>query len=249
MKPKWIEALSPRDRLELAGKKVEAMLDVAIELVHLHATNQLICYSDLLKRQIPRSYAGVAFRIFSKALLQRELAAVCTFWDSCAEHRNSVPTVVELIDDERVKQLVYRRKMQEIRGGRHLSAEDDDPKLLAWVTELSDRDALASASRRSSLLTETVARARSVVESEVLQAARDFRNGSLSHNLSPEARQFPQMHSKYGDEGHLLETSQDVLEDLNLVTRSASYDWQGTWRIAERNAAALWSACTLKVLE
>ena len=68
------------------------MLDVAIELVHLHESNRLIAYDDRLKGQIPLSHAGVAYRVFSRGLVQREMIGVCTFWDSASSDRNSIPT-------------------------------------------------------------------------------------------------------------------------------------------------------------
>jgi hypothetical protein len=180
IKQSWIHQLSPLERLESAGKKVEAMLDVAIDLVHLHASNQIVCYSPLLSSQIPLSHAGVAFRIFSKALLQRELSSVCTFWDACREDRNSIPTVVELIDDDSVRDAILERKQREAKRGRSLSAEDDDPELIEWLTKLSDDEAAASAVRRVRLAEEVVHDARSYYDNDVLRAARDFRDRHLA---------------------------------------------------------------------
>jgi hypothetical protein len=248
-KQSWIDQLSPLERLLCAGKKVEAMLDLAIDLVHLHASNQIVCYSPLLSSQIPLSHAGVAFRIFSKALLQRELSSVCTFWDACREDRNSIPTVVELIDDDSVRDAILERKLREATEGRSLSAEDDDAELLEWITKLSDDEAVKSAARRVKLAQEVVQDARSFYDNDVLRAARDFRDRHLAHNLSSDAVQFPELKSKYGDEGKLLLFSQSILDKLDLATRNSSYDWSGTWRIAERNAKALWSGCKLNILE
>jgi len=238
--PQWLRQLSAEQRLSKAENKVEAMLDTAIDLVHLHASNRIICYSDQISRQIPRSDAGVTFRIISKALLQRELSGVCTFWDDCGQHRNSIPTVMALMDSDDVRELVRERKLRIGTSGRQLSAEDDYPELLQWITNLSDKQLVNAADKRTHLLEEAIQEATAFVDSDVLRAARDSRSSYyLAHNLSSESRQFPDLRSRYGDERRMLEATQPILEKLNLACRNSSYDWEGTWRIATRNAEAL----------
>lgn len=245
----WVARMSAEERLAAADTKIQRMLDLCIELVHLHECNKIVAYENRLKGQIPRSFAGVSYRVFSKALVQRELIGVCTLWDSVREDRNSIPTVCTLLDSEDVRDEVLDRKRKAALMGRHLSAQGDDPELLAWVTAVSDRDNEERAVQRANLLPSVVERARELERSDIMKAARDFRDLHLAHNLADSAKKSPELSARYGDEGRLLEASIPILQDLNLVARSSSYDWSGTWRIARRNAEALWYGCTFEVLE
>jgi len=158
-------------------------------------------------------------------------------------------TVLALLDSDEVRAAIQVRKIRKATEGRSLSAENDHPELLDWITKLSDADIEASASRRVALLHDTIKVAEEFAESSLLRAARDFRDARLAHNLSSVARKFPDLDSKFGDEGKVLEATLPILDSVNLVARNSSYDWSGTWKIAKKNAEALWLGCRLNVLE
>lgn len=245
----WFNSLSVAERITQATAKVEAMIDELIEIAHLDACNRIIVHSDRLKSQIPRSYAGVAYRIFSKALLQREMAGICTLWDPPARDRNSLPTVAALIDCDGVRELVEERKRQEATEGRHLDAESNDSEMLAWITELSDEDIAKTSKKRARLLDEAVAEIGRIEASDLLRAARDFRDIRLAHNLSTDAKKYPSLNARVGDESQLLSLTVPILNRVDLVVRSSTFDWESTLRIAKRNAESLWHGCRFNVRE
>lgn len=214
----WFNSLSASERITQATAKVEAMIDHLIEIAHLDACNRIIVHSDKLKSQIPRSYAGVAYRVFSKALLHREMVGICTLWDPPARDRNSLPTVAALIDCDGVREFVEERRLREATEGRHL-------------------------------LDEAVAEIGRIEASDLLRAARDFRDIKLAHNLSTDARRHPSLNARVGDESQLLSLTVPILNRVDLVVRSSTFDWESTLRIAKRNAEALWHGCRFNVLE
>jgi hypothetical protein len=69
--------------------------------------------SDILSKQIPRPRAANAFNIFREAMHQIEVVRLCALWDAVTIDRESIPTAVELVDDEAVIELILERTRAE----------------------------------------------------------------------------------------------------------------------------------------
>ena len=61
-------------------------------------------YSDIFAKQILPCYAAHAFNVFRKAMFQIEIVRLCALWDKAklSLERETIPTVIELIDDPAV---------------------------------------------------------------------------------------------------------------------------------------------------
>lgn len=246
--PSWIARLTVEQRLAEAQTKTAAVLDGLIAVVHLHANNQLIQYTDVLSRQIPRSFAGNAYRLFTGELMRAELMRLCALWDSPSADRNSLPTIVSLLDDD-VLQLIQTQAIGLRKSNRQLSADHDDPQLMSWVEDMSDRFAQEDARDAVAAAREGMQLVHEACSSDALSSIRDYRDIYLAHLLDPRAKRRPDLPAKYGDETKLLKVTRKALDLLNLGVRGSSYLWDDTDIYAERNAKALWEGVTIKVLE
>jgi hypothetical protein len=67
------EGLPESQRIPVAMKKMDRVLDHAISLAALHENNAIVVFSSILAEQIPRSYAANAFNVFQYAMRDFEL--------------------------------------------------------------------------------------------------------------------------------------------------------------------------------
>ncbi|WP_404400633.1 hypothetical protein [Pelagibacterium halotolerans] len=218
-------------------------------MVHLHANNQLLQYTKTINSQIPQSYAGNAYRVFTIELMRGEVLRLCSLWDKPGEHRNSLPTIARLVDCQHVRDMIQKRAVDNRLRGRSISADHDDPELIEWQRQMSDASAREDASERLAALGDGIRQVEVGLKSDLLAALVDFRDTTLAHSLEPNARKAPDLKARYGDETKLLSLTQAALDALNLGIRGSSFMWEDTYAYATRNARALWRGVTFKVLE
>ena len=96
------ESLGKPARIELAKDKMPRVLDHILYLLELHANNAYVVYSSLLSSQIPQSFGANAFNIFRRSMHQFEIVRLCALWDSADSAKENIPTVIELIDDAKI---------------------------------------------------------------------------------------------------------------------------------------------------
>src|SRR4051794_11661522 len=96
------ENLSLSERIELAKEKTARVVDHLSYLLELHENNAIVVYSPTLSSQIPTSHAANAFNVFQRGLHQFEVVRLCALWDRAEPEKESIPTIIELVDDENV---------------------------------------------------------------------------------------------------------------------------------------------------
>ena len=159
----------------------------------------------------------------------------------------SLPTFAALIDDEGVLAAIHDHAVENSRAGRHVSDEAaSDPELARWLEEMMVNNVVQSVEERDAQLRDAISAIRNTAESDLLRAARDFRNTFLAHALTE--KQHPQLTTQYGDERLLLEKTVPIVDDLYLSVSQSGFDWSGAKDISKRYAEALWHGCTFEVL-
>src|SRR5450755_1080908 len=93
------EKMDIPSRIQAAKNKTERVVEHLLYLVALHESNAIIVYSEKLSSQIPKSYAANAFEVFRSGIHQFEIVRLCALWDSAAEEKENIPTIIELIDN------------------------------------------------------------------------------------------------------------------------------------------------------
>ena len=197
----WPENLTAVERTDRAAQAIEQMVDNMIALLQVHASNQLIFFTDTLSKQVPRSKAAHAYLSFSYTMLKSELASICTFWDSASSDRNSLPTVSKLVDDADVQAEIRRRLYELQKNNTTFSGDAEFLKALEDAAEADAKRYADNAVRSAATAIRETAR---VAGSDLYKAVLDFRNIHIAHSLTEAARQAPALAAKYGDEQKLL---------------------------------------------
>jgi hypothetical protein len=100
--PPWISELNPDQRIECAKHKVERAFEHLQVLLLLHENSAIVVYSPMLSSQVGRSYAANAFNMLQGAVHGFEIVRLCALWERTGRDRESIPTIVDLIDDAEI---------------------------------------------------------------------------------------------------------------------------------------------------
>jgi hypothetical protein len=243
-------------RIDLAKAKMERVLDHFLYLLELHANNALVVYSPILSSQITPSFAANAFNVFQRSMHQIEIVRLCALWDGPDAAKENIPTVIELIDDNAIIDMLAEETRQHwAKAPIHLFNAADDPKLNAAEQEAVKRAELEfgdeQASRAKSELQQAIAEARSIFGSPRLASVMDIRDKHHAHALETTRRekQGPVASMKYGDETALLDLSVSIVERLFCWVNGKSFSIAVSRRIDEENATALWDGCKFDNLD
>jgi hypothetical protein len=204
--------------------------------------------------QIPKSFAANAFNVFERSMHEYEIVRLCALWDRAELDKESVPTIIDLIDDEQVLAALADEVRQHWNGKGVDLNPSDDPELRRIEQEAiaasETRFANEQAAKVDLELREAIANARRIIESPQLNSLRNLRDKHLAHSLSATHREKnrPVAPMKYGDETELLEASIPIIERLCCWVRGVSFDVADSREVDRSNAEALWKGCTFKVL-
>lgn len=241
----------------MARERTERLVDHAIALDQIHQSNQVVLYTDALSGQIPRSYAGHAFRQFQRSMYEFELIRLASMWDKPGGDRFSIPTVARLVDDPAVIAAASEQTRARYAdpGPVHINAEDAPAAVLEDFRRIilheRQRAAVERATACTNELRQAIQRCAEVVASQEFHALRTLRDHAIAHNLrlpppgdpaAPEAW-------RYGGETDLLRDTIVVVNLLHGALHGSSFDWDDMRRQHERNSAHLWEHCTFGVPE
>jgi hypothetical protein len=227
--------LTVEERVALAKQRTEKVVDHLRESILMHEANAIVVYSPTLAKQIPTSYAAHAFIQFQRSMHFFEIVRLCALWDPASRDRESVPTVVQLVDRPNVK--------KELAARIHSH--------WAQRPEWDQKFGAERATRDIELLERTIERAREVQTSERLRSVKTMRDESLAHSLTAtrlENRE-PVAPMKYGDERWLFDESLAVVDGLHTVINGSNFMWENARETARRNSRTLWEGCRFTIKE
>lgn len=225
-------------------------MDHTRELISAAENNAIVLYSDRISSQIPRSYAANAFNDFQRGLHYFHLVRLCALWDTARLGRESVQTVVSLVDDIEVRNalaeatFVYHSTLAEPRSLTPTRDPTEADILSRHWAKYRVRRAEEEKAKVQRWLAFAIGVAPKVERCIMKDSLRPFRNAYLAHNLDPDADKvkLPEKF-RYGDEGKLLRLTVRVVDRLHLAVNGTSFDWEMAQEQARRNAEELWSAC------
>lgn len=250
------ERMSVADRIKAAKEKTERVVDHLLYLLELHENNAIIVYSPTLSSQIPTSYAANAFNLFQRGLHQFEIIRLCALWDKSDAEKESIPTIIELIDHPDVIEALAAETLSQWTGiGGVIVNPSDDPELAALeraALERSNRQfGEEQAQKGRAALREAIAESRTILASVKLQGIMNLRDKHLAHSLSHSRREKsgPVAPMKYGDEREVLNASLPIVEALYSWINGRSFSFEDSRRIANKNAGALWTRCKFDIVK
>jgi hypothetical protein len=248
---------SAAERLALAKERTQMLVQHAAPLFLIHEANAQVVYSPGLSQQIPRSYAAHAVRQFQISMHLFEIVRLCALWDNPAKDRESIPTVIALFNEPDL----IERHIAEVGASVTNQApppdfnDGDDAELQSVKDSWWRGDANAMAKRVRAItcnkLTCACERAANLVYSPRLKALRRFRYRYIAHNLDlpqPDlASPVTVEVTRYGDETAILDETVAIVDALHHGLNQTAHDWEGSRKIARRNASELWNNCTFMV--
>jgi hypothetical protein len=243
--------LPDNERIALAKAKIEEVLWHAIELAALRANNDIVVFSPMLAEQITRSYAANAFNVFQHSMYSYEIVRLCALWDRAGRDRNSIPTVVALIERPTIVEALVaetRAHWQMIRSSNITSAhpEANEAELEA-VTMIQDQLCSDQTARARSELIETVESAKRILNDSRLTELRHHRSKHLAHHLSFTEKAESRALVKYGYTAELFNLTTPIVEKLNTWVVGNSFSITETQKISRKCAEALWGGCKFSV--
>jgi hypothetical protein len=249
------ERLTVTQRIDLAKAKMAKVLDHFLYVIELHANNSFVVYSPTLVSQIPQSFAANAFNVFQRSMHQIEIVRLCAIWDTADPDKENIPTVVELIDSERIiESLAAETRSHWTGNGGLLLNPSDDPGLAAIEREavrhsnaqFGDEQAV----RATAELKDAIKESRAILRSTQLASAMNLRDKHLAHSLTTTRREkrAPVPPMKFGDETNLLNASIPIVERLYCWVNGKGFTISDSQEIDQKNAEALWNGCKFSVL-
>lgn len=240
-----------------AEELIDKILFHSQTLLRIHYSNRKLLYSDIISSQIPKSFAAHTFNLLQITQYRFEVMRLSALWDSPSKHRESIPTLLELLKDNDVKDELQRRYAEqwERMSDSILSTNEEinSSELEAIkqsINESKRKFGLSEAIKARRRLELAINAANSLLISDKLKAIIDFRHTKLAHNLDLSASTVDQeLKTKYGDERYVLDRTLNIVSCLNLAIRGASFEWRSARKIAERYAKAFWDGAKFDVIE
>jgi hypothetical protein len=188
------EKLRDGERIELAKAKIPKVLDHFLYLLELHANNAHIVYSPLLSSQIPPSFAANAFNVFQRSMYQFEIVRLCALWDSVDIDKANIPTVIELIDDDSIIDILAEEtRIHWANEATVLLNPSVEPALNSAERDAVRRSELKWADHEAATakteLRRAIADARAIVGSPQLASIMNIRDKHLAHSLERTRRE------------------------------------------------------------
>jgi hypothetical protein len=241
---KAIARLSDEERLELADRKANELWNYVTDLIQTHANNRVLTYDRKLADEVGTSYAAHAFINLRRQMHRMELIRLMALWDGPSLDRFSIPTILALILKPSIFRSLYRRQVGRWSAPAPMEVEDEEIREWAEAAfRRSNREWYKAAFQRTSR--NAIAPVLKVVASQRLESLRDYRDRYIAHNLDgPVLANSGQDYKppRYGQERRLLVTTCRVTDALNVLIRGASFDWTGSFRIANKYADHFWGA-------
>ena len=229
------ETWETQTRIAEAKRVTERLVDHVQYALDIHENNAIVLYSDILSKQISKSYAANAFNVFREAMHQIEIVRICALWDQARVEKNrtqvdreSILTAVELIDNAAVLEALA----QQASAGR--APPDGKQRAELAVSKLND----------------AIRQARDMKKSKKLESIRNLRDKHIGHYLTQTVREIksgPIEPAKYGDEGSVLDTSISIVEALNSWVNEVSVSFEAAREIDRKCAKALWGECSFRI--
>jgi AbiU2 len=249
------EHLTTTERIDLAKTTIGRVLDHFLYLLELHANNLFVVYSPMLVSQIPPSFAANAFNVFQRSMYQIEIVRLCAIWDKADPNKESIPTVVNLIDTKEIIEMLadkVRRQWPSISG--YVLNPSDDPQLAAIEQEAYRNSEIEFGNEQAAQvkmdLMQAISDARTILKSPRLTSVVNARDKHLAHSLTKTRREkhAPVPPMKNGDETDLLNASIPIVEGLYRGITNRGFSIRDSQDIDQANATALWNGCKFNVL-
>lgn len=215
--------LTPKQRVDLAKKHLEKLVEILLEVIAVHETNRHLVYSRKIAAQIPPSNAAVAYNTLQRSMYNFELLRLATLWDSSGTTKSSIATVVALVDEPEVLKYIECDTINSHANSKpaHFTPESD-PLMQELIEDMFAKSQKQfgeqEATKAMKSLRRVISKTREVYDDHRLGALRLVRDKHIAHNLRKANIESKQSVArlKFGDEKYLLEQAISAIQKLYL---------------------------------
>lgn len=257
MKSSLLE-LPATERYKICQERVDAISTRLINAIHLSEMCEIVVFSNDIAAQIPHSYAANSFSLLQRTLIKQLALSLSTIWDpfieSRFEDRVSLPSIVDLIDEE-VISLAKARSYDHWYDGAKVyfgpGFENLSSRQLGKEQERLKRETAESNSQYvEPCIRRVIERMPQFKESKLIKDTRDFRNKRLAHHIDLEmskrsAGRDPTI--KWNHPRKLLLLSLWCCHNLSLGLRGHDQNFQSSFEIAKLYNRELWDNCSFDI--
>ena len=188
-------------------------------------------------------------------MYQIEIVRLCAIWDGVDAKKENIPTVVKLIDDDQIIEMLAEEARSRHMFGREGFVSYINPDNDAIIAAVMEQERAASidleyADEQASLarteLRQAIAEAREVLGSPRLVSITNDRDKHIAHSLEAswrERKDGPVEPMKPGDETELLNASKPIIQRLCRWVNGDTRSIENLQEIDQHNAKALWTGC------
>jgi hypothetical protein len=151
---------------------------------------------------------------------------LCALWDRAGDERESIPSIIELIDHPDVIEALAIETLAHWSGTGGLMNPSDDPELQAFEREeiqrINEAFGEKQAQKARDGLRKAIDDAQAISSSSRLAGIMNMRHKHLAHSLSETTAEKilgPVAPMKYGDEREILFGSLPIDQDFELRAR------------------------------
>lgn len=230
----WISKRNVNDRIKFAQEKLDRIIDRVLSGLVMRESNRELLKGKL-SGQIPLSRAASCYKALIESQLKYETLLLSTLWDSSSENRNSIPSVLELVDDAGVK-VQLRKNAEE----QYLVA-DPNGNLTDYYNSRRQEEAAAFDTRigdASNIATAIQLRTE-------FHNLRNFRNFEIAHSL--EAATPVVDRSKIPLAEPFWDQTIECVKCLNGAIRLSDFDFDGSKAMHSLSAVEFWQGLDFKI--
>jgi len=219
-------------RISEVKKRISSLTDRIQKVVDLNEANKIVCYSDRLAKQIPKSQAAHSFNLLRESMFNYEILQILALWDTAKSNAMSIPAAITLIDNPKVLKKISLEVCKSYTES--LSQKISIGNMNPWEEAIQRGDlkrrALRQALKTRHGLRNTIRQYRTIEEGHtfgVIKNMRDKFSHALINTRADERSEQKIRPMKYGEEAELLATSINCIENLDLFVNGTSFDIAG----------------------
>jgi hypothetical protein len=221
----WISVRSVNTRIKFAQEKLERIIDRVLSGMVLRESNRELL-KNRLAAQIPLSQAANCYNALIESQLKFETLLLASLWDKSAEERNSIPSVLELVDDVAIRTELQRNAEEQYQI-EYLSFRQEE------VAKFNTRiDKAFSLSRTTQTMPE-------------FDNLLSFRNFEIAHSITASSPVFDITKIRLAEP--FWDQTIVCLDNLNSAVRLSGFDFKGAKEMHRQSAEEFWGSLKFKL--
>ena len=237
---------TPSECLKKAGAHINKLVDVIREVIAVSEMNRHLVYSTHLSKQVSHTEAAHAYNVLQFTTFRYELLRLASCWDRASSERDSIPSVITLLDQKPVL-IEVETQIRNWNAPSAVLNPSKDLKLRALeakaLFETQAQWAKEDVATGKLAVKAVLDKAKAIRDGDLLRALRQCRDRMIAHNLTiPVVSSGPEIDNlKYGNEKLLLNETVSIVQKLHLWINGKDFDIEGeVTQNRSRQANAFW---------